>query len=91
MRWGRKAGEPDQAILTHDVRYQVRRSQAVNEPSTKIFCRLCVRMRKNNVDIIAFRLPATVSVKFNLRKEEEEKYTYPPVMVLTQPGSTALR
>jgi hypothetical protein len=30
-------------------------------------------MRKNNVDIIAFRLPATVSVEFNLRKKGERK------------------
>ena len=49
-----------QAILTHDVCYQARRSQTLDETSTEIFGRLCVRMRKDNVDIIAFRLPATV-------------------------------
>lgn len=49
-----------QAILTHDVCYQARRSEALDESSTEIFGRLCVRMREDDVDIIAFRLPATV-------------------------------
>ena len=63
-------------------------------------------MCEYNVDIITFRLPAAVSVEFNLRKKrkegrknigpmkgggDEQMNTYPPAMVLTQPGSTVLR
>ena len=61
-------------------------------------------MRENNVNIITFWLPAAISVEFNLVKKGKEgrknigpmkgqggMNTYPPAMVLTQPGSTVLR
>lgn len=58
-------------MLTHDVCYQACRSQALDEPSAEIFGRLCVGVREHNVDIIAFRLTATVSVEFNFNSRKK--------------------
>jgi hypothetical protein len=77
-RWaGRSQSESGPAILTHDVCHQARRSQTLDETSTEIFGRLCVWMRKDDVDIIAFRLPATVPGEWGFyyleKKEKEEE------------------
>jgi hypothetical protein len=53
-------GTEVRVILTHDVCYQARRSQTLDETSTEVFGRLCVRMCEDNVDIAAFRLSPTV-------------------------------
>ena len=60
--------EAGRAIRTQYVLYQTGRSQALDEPRAETFGRRIVRMRKHDINVVAGRLPATVSAASSMKK-----------------------